>query len=425
MNGEYFIELHVSGKTAGPAQTPELQIVIDGAALDMGAISNTSSEPAVFRFSRNWTTGRHTIHASLTNFENNAIQNTSNNMIIHGGHISSAAFTDGPGKGLLNCDLQEASCYQNALINLAERAYRRPLTVWQERSLRAVYVRLLESESKLDAFKFGVRAVLMSPEFLYHTVRKQDITDPQQIDAFVLANRLSYFLWSSMPDQQLIDAAASGALMTKAGLDAEVDRMLGDPKIQGFIDSFAEQWLALRLFDKSRPDPGVYPLFNNALASDIRAESKAFFNYFLTNNVPLKEMANPGVAFLTDRLAQHYGMTEPGSNTITRVPASGSDRRGLFELSAWLIAESEANRTSPIRRANWVLDRFICDPVAPPPPSVDASFPQVSGELSIREIMAIHRENESCAACHDKLDPVGLIFENLDGIVRDLSLIHI
>jgi len=196
-----------------------------------------------------------------------------------------------------------------------------------------------------------------------------------------------------------------------------VARMLADPKASALRDGFAAQWLGLRQLATAAPSPDSYPEFDEPLRAALTEEAGLFFQDFLGNGLPLARLADADFGFVNDRLAAHYGLPLPGSDSPVRVELAGSGRRGLITQGAWLTAYSEANRTSPVRRGRFLLEQVLCSPVPPPPPNIPAFGEKASG-ATIRETLALHRAQAACAVCHDRLDPMGLGLEQFDGIGR-------
>jgi hypothetical protein len=222
-------------------------------------------------------------------------------------------------------------------------------------------------------------------------------------------------LWSSTPDDQLLAKADDGTLLDLAVLRAEAARMLADPKAVALVDNFAGQWLYTRRVDDVLPDPAVYPAFDDELRAAMAAETRAFFGSFLEERKNILEMLDANYTYVNDRLAEHYGLPLPGSNELVRVQLPEGQRGGLLSQASVLTVTSRPKRTAPVIRGKWILEQLLCQAPPPPPPGVEG-FPENASTGTIRERLAIHRENPTCASCHDVMDPLGLALEGFDGI---------
>ncbi|MCA9603008.1 MAG: DUF1592 domain-containing protein, partial [Myxococcales bacterium] len=227
-----------------------------------------------------------------------------------------------------------------------------------------------------------------------------------------------YFLWSSMPDDRLFQAAEDGELSSEEGLRRTVAWMLLDEKSRGLLDGFAEQWLATRKLMGASPSPAAFPDFDASLRMSMVDESKAFFQDLLDGNVPVGDLLNPGVQYLNDRLAAHYGLPAVGSESVIRVDADPARPSGILALGAWLTSHSEPDHSSPIKRGRWLSDQVLCQPVAPPPAGlVVGALPSGEG-LSVRQQLELHRSDPVCAGCHSRLDVLGMGLEEFDAVGR-------
>jgi len=228
-----------------------------------------------------------------------------------------------------------------------------------------------------------------------------------------LASRLSYFLWSSMPDPELTAAAESGALVTDAGLKVQVTRLLADTRSAAFVSSFGSQWLSLRTLDNVHPDAKTYASFDEPLRAAMRAESMLLFTDVATGKRPFGELLTQTSGYVNDRLAQHYGMTAVGSTTPQFVPLP-SERVGLLTQASILTVQAHPTESAPVLRGKWILNQLLCRALPPPPPDVPQE-PAAAGQ-SRRERLQAHRVQPICKSCHDMMDPLGLALENFDGV---------
>ncbi len=301
---------------------------------------------------------------------------------------------------------------QSGLRHLLTRAFRGEVS---EETV-ALYQKIFASTiaqglSATAAARVVVESVLCSPRFLYHRT-------PQSAgDGYVLASRLSYFLWNTMPDDELLGLAASGELLRRDVLAAQVKRMIADEKSEGFVVDFTGQWLGLRRVGAMLPDPALYPQYDAALEVSMRAESESLFREILRRNRPVTDFLAPGYAMLNERLARHYGIPGVQGPEIRRVslPAD-SPRGGLLGHASMLTITSNGTRTSPVVRGVWVLENLLDSPPAPPPPDVEPIEPDIRGATTIREMLDKHRDLATCNECHRRIDPWGFGLENFNAI---------
>lgn len=301
----------------------------------------------------------------------------------------------------------------------ATRAFRRPLTVEEEERLFAIMRFAWQRDSsESDIFKTVITAILANPNFIFRI--EQDagaqVQDGiRELNGYELASRLSYFLWSSMPDERLFDLAQSGELTKKDVLAAEVKRMLADAKSQALVDNFAGQWLQLRDLSRLMPDPGKFPEFDGKLRSAMRRETELFFETMIREDRSVLEFLNADFTYVNERLARHYGIPEVTGEKFQRVSLGGG-RRGVLTHASILLLTSNPTRTSPVKRGKWILDNMLAEP--PPPPPADVPELEEGGETlgTLREQMEQHRANETCAVCHRTMDALGFGLENFDAV---------
>ncbi|RIK94649.1 MAG: hypothetical protein DCC71_23395, partial [Proteobacteria bacterium] len=321
------------------------------------------------------------------------------------------------------CDPQVAGrtpCTRTLLQSFVRRAWRRPPATDEVEALVAVANDAAARGADFDrALGVALRAVLASPHFLFRVERDPHprSAEVHPLSSHELAARLSYFLWSSMPDAELDALADSGAILAPATLAAQVSRMARDPKARGFVDGYAGQWLGTRALDDVNPDYALFPAWDDELKEAMRAETHLFLQEFLTTNADFLSFFDADFTYLNDRLAQHYGLPLPGSATPVRValPAHGQ-RGGIFTHGSVLTTLSQPRRTSVVKRGKWALDQILCIDIDPPPAGVEGMLDEPGATGSLRERLAAHRANPECASCHDYLDPIGLGLEHYDAI---------
>jgi hypothetical protein len=272
--------------------------------------------------------------------------------------------------------------------------------------------------TKEEIMQTLITAILASPHFIYRVEEDdpQDFVDGvRPLNDFELASRLSYFLWSSMPDDPLLELAKEGKLHTAEQLHAEVDRMLADPKAKALVENFAGQWLQLRDLESMSPDPAKFASFDATLRRSMRRETELLFSSILDENRSILELLGADYTYVDERLAKHYGIDGVSGKEFKKVDLMGK-RRGVLMHGSILLLTSNPTRTSPVKRGKWVLENLLAEPPPPPPPNV----PELgaAGETlgTLRQQMEQHRVNPNCAVCHVKMDAVGFGLENFDAI---------
>jgi hypothetical protein len=328
----------------------------------------------------------------------------------------------------------EDECAKRIVSNLARRAFRRPVIdadiaapLRFYREAREERRRGVPGDSASGGFEAGiemaVRAVLASTEFLFRVERDPKTVTaktPYRISDIELASRLSFFLWSSVPDEELLRLAAAGTLSQPATLERQVKRMLADPKSEALVTNFASQWLYLRNLDAVSPDARQFPDFDDNLRQAFRRETELFFENIVREDRSILDMLRANYTFLNERLAKHYGIPNVYGSRFRRVTLDNSPRGGILAQGSVLTVTSYANRTSPVLRGKWILENIVGTPPPPPPANVPLlQDTDAQGRvLSMRDRMAQHRSRPECASCHRLMDPAGLSLENFDAIGR-------
>ena len=319
-------------------------------------------------------------------------------------------------------DDEERSASQ-VLAALMRRAYRRPVTDADLRGPLGLY-RKGRADGDFDGgIELALSAVLVSPNFLFRIERDPAGAAPgtvYRVSDLELASRLSFFLWSSIPDDELLNVAAAGKLHEPAILDAQVRRMLADARAQALVTNFAAQWLHLRNLDSITPDMRLFPDFDDNLRQAFRQETELFVESILREDRSVLDLLRANYTFVNERLAKHYGLPHIYGSRFRRVTLDeGTERGGLLRQGSILTVTSYATRTSPVVRGKWVLDNLLGVPPPPPLPDVPALKDNtVDGNLSVRKRLAEHRSNPTCAACHNLMDPLGLSLEKFDAVGR-------
>ena len=324
------------------------------------------------------------------------------------------------------CQEQTDACATQLLSTLLRRAYRRAVTPADLQAPLKFY-REARAEAGFDnGIEMALRALLVNPQFLFRIEKDPAGATPgtpHRLSDFELASRLSFFLWSSIPDDTLLDQASRGQLKNPAVMEQQVKRMLADPRSDALVNNFAAQWLYLRNLAATTPDPRLFPDFDDNLRQAMRRETELFFASVVREDRPAANLLRADYTFVNERLARHYGIPHVYGSRFRRVSlADQSARGGLLSQASILTVTSYSTRTSPVIRGKWILANILGTPPAPPPPAVpqlkEAAASPGSKSLSMRERVAEHRANPACAGCHNLMDPIGFAFENYDAVGR-------
>jgi cytochrome c551/c552 len=315
----------------------------------------------------------------------------------------------------------EAACAKTILAGLARRAYRGQATTTDlQRVLEFYQSGRADGGSFDDGIALGMRRILASPKFSFRAERDPD--GPAglvyKVSDLELASRLSFFLWSSIPDDQLLDAAKRGKLRSPTVLQQQARRMMTDPKASSaLVSNFVGQWLYLRNLNTQQPNSTVFPDFDDNLRHSFRRETELLFESIMHEDRSVLDLLNADYTFVDERLAKHYRIPNVYGDTFRRVPVTDEARRGVLGQGSFLLVTSNADRTSPVKRGKWILENILGTPPPPPPPNVPP-LPERSGAAprTMREQMEEHRKNAVCAGCHKMMDPIGLSLENFDAV---------
>jgi hypothetical protein len=313
---------------------------------------------------------------------------------------------------------QERACAETIAEQLARRAYRRPVGRADVEKLMPFYETGRKQPGGFDAgIEQVVAAVLSSPDFLYRAIRPAS-SGTYALTDLELASRLSFFLWGQGPDDALLDLATRGGLRDRAALDAQVRRMLADPRAQSLVDGFALKWLNLDELEQVDPDPRLFPGYTSQLREDFAQEIRLFLKSVLLGNQSVVALLDSPDTWLNERLARHYGVKGVYGPQFRPVRLEDARRFGILGKGAMLLRTSYGDRTSPVLRGAWVLERLMGTPPTPPPPGVETnlSTPPNEQPKTIRARLEVHRANQSCNQCHGVIDPIGLALENFDTV---------
>jgi hypothetical protein len=312
----------------------------------------------------------------------------------------------------------EAACAKQIISTLVRRAYRKPAADADIQGITTFY----ENARRDRGFEAGIQAavqrILASPQFILRVEHDATATGVHEISDIELASRLSFFLWSSIPDDQLLKSAADGSLKRPAILEREVKRMLADPKSSALVENFAGQWLRLRNVRNVLPNSDLFPDFDDNLRQSFRRETELFFESIIREDRSILDFLTADYSFINERLARHYGIPNVYGSQFRRVTIADPARRGLLGQGSVLAITSHAERTSPVLRGKWILENILGTPVPPPPFDVPPLKERTEGEKpkTMREQMIEHRVNPVCASCHKVMDPIGFSLENFDAV---------
>ena len=342
-------------------------------------------------------------------------------------------------KAIFVCDIHAAGCTRTIIGNLARRAYRRPITPQEADELVAQMTRVKQrGDSPEEQLVVGIEAILVSPNFLFRIEKDHaaktvapaaalaakpsaattpTLSDSHYLNDYELASRLSYFLWSSMPDDDLLRAAERGALRRPEVMEAQVRRMLQDPKVSRLVENFGGQWLQFRGLESHTPDFYLYPAFDNYLRISMVEETQLFFENLIKQDRNILEFLDADYTFVNEYLGQYYGLHDVKGPEFRKVSLVDTPRRGILGQASMLTMSSYGNRTSVVLRGKWVLENLLNAPPPPPPPNVpDLEQTKIGADATLRQRMEAHRDNPVCASCHSKMDPIGFGLENFDAI---------
>ena len=318
---------------------------------------------------------------------------------------------------------QEGKCAQRILSHLMRRAYRRPVTA-DDLKTPMRFFHQARAQGNFDAaIESALSVILVSPSFLFRIERDPTGVPPKTaytVSDVELASRLSFFIWSSIPDDELLDLAERKQLHRAEVLTAQARRMLSDPRANQLVSNFAEQWLHLRNLDSVTPDVRLFPDFDDNLRQAFREETSLFFASIMREDRSVLDLLTADYTYVNERLARHYGIPHVYGSRFRRVTTTGERKRGgLLRHGSILTVTSYATRTSPVIRGKWIMEKLIGEPPSPPPPNVPALKDNtVAANLTVRERLAEHRANPVCSSCHSKIDPPGFALEKFDAIGR-------
>lgn len=435
--GEYLIRIRAFGQLWGP-EPPKMELRLDDRVIQVFDVSVEEDKARVYQAKVSVSPGRQVVNATfLNNFNSlddpDPAKRGDRNLVVdylelvgplvpHPDGLPEShrrIFTAQPEEG------KEREAARTILASFARRAFRRPVRTEEVEKLLRVYdLSVKDGDSFERSVQNALQAVLVSPHFLFRVELNaaapsgSSSAAARSLSGWELASRLSYFLWSSMPDEELFNLAASGELEKPDVLEKQARRMLKDPRSFALVENFGEQWLTLRNLKTAAPDPQRFPSFNEELRAAMLKETQLFLQGIIREDRSVMELFNANYTYLNQRLARHYGIVGVTGNEFRRVPLSGGQRGGILKQASILTVTSNPTRTNPVKRGKWILEQILGTPPPPPPPNVP-ELKEDDGKMlvgSVRERLEQHRKDPGCASCHSRLDPLGFALENYDPV---------
>ena len=441
-DGEYFLRARAFGQQAGP-ESAKMGFVIDGKTLNTVEVKAVENDPQVYEYQVKLKGGARKFGVSFLNdFYNEKAPNPKDrdrNLVVDSLEVQGPTLSadapkpDSHKRILFKTPTKEnrADVAREVVERFASRAYRRPITGGElARLVKFVDLAAQNGESFERGIQLAVEAVLVSPQFLFRVELDrrprprpksgERTTTPQAfpIGEHELASRLSYFLWSSMPDDELLGLARDGKLRDGKTLETQVKRMLRDPKARGLVDNFASQWLQIRNLKTVNPDRSRFPSFDEPLRAAMLQETELYFEAIIRDDRSVLDLIDSDFTYVNERLAKHYAISGVTGEAFRRVTLKGGRRGGILTQASILTVTSNPTRTSPVKRGKWILEQIL----GTPPPAAPPNVPELADDKglmltgTLRQRMVQHRANPSCASCHDRMDPLGFGFENFDAI---------
>ena len=421
-DGRYRVTLQAYGQQAGPEPVHGF-IGIDSVPSFEFDLVETAERPALLTTEFETTAGVHSFGVFFTNDYYRPEEGEDRNMVIMDMTVEGPLDLRVPGEAprdrLVTCDPEAnaRACAVDTLDRFLPRAWRRPVPGEERERLMTLYDTVIGEGGSFDeGLHWAFVGALMSPHFVFRVEPDPVLENIRPLNDHEIASRLSYFLWSSMPDAELFALAGAGELNDPEVLAAQIDRMLDDPKSVALVDNFAGQWLYIRDIANVFPDTWIFPEFDDELRDAMIEEMRLFFASFITDDRPMIELLTADYTFVNERLARHYGIEGMEGDEFARVSLEGLPRRGVLTQAGLLTVLSTPTRTSLVRRGKWVLGQLLCSEPDAPPPGVEGLPEQGEEGGTLREVLERHRADPVCATCHIEMDTIGFGLENYDGI---------
>ena len=433
-DGDYLVRIRLSGQFDKSIPAPLLDLRLDGVRLKLfeTPISMEEEEEEKRRFELRVpvTAGRHEVAVTFLEetwkTEDVAPKLLNVDFVEIGGPFNPKPNLNSPSRQrIFTCREQTEACAQTILSGLARKAYRRPVTITENAALMRFFRMGRQDGGTFDAgVQLALKSMLVSPNFLFRMEQaglpaKVGEVAVERVTDLDLASRLSFFLWSSLPDNELLTLATQKKLREPAVLRAQVKRMLADSKSRALVSNFAGQWLHLRNLSQIKPDPDKFPEFDPELRESLGRETELFFEAVMREDRSVVDFLDGPFSYLNERLAKYYGIKGVEGSRFRRVALTGDQRSGVLTQGSILTVSSYPTRTSPVIRGKWILENFLAAPPPPPPPNVpELKTEEIGATASMRQQLEQHRANPACASCHARMDVIGFSLENYDAIGR-------
>ena len=433
-DGEYLMRIRLSGQFDKSVPAPLLDLRLDGARLKLFetpvSMEEEEEEKRRFELRVPVTAGRHEVAATFleeTWKTEDALPKVLNvDFVEIGGPFNPKANLHSTSRErIFTCQAQTEACAQTILNGLARKAYRRPVATAESAALLRFFRMGRQDGGTFDAgVQLALKSMLVSPNFLFRmehagTPAKAGEVPVESVTDLDLASRLSFFLWSSIPDDELLTVATQKKLHQPPVLRAQVKRMLADSKSRALVTNFAGQWLQLRNLSQIKPDPDKFPEFDNDLRESLGRETELFFEAVMREDRSVLDFLDGPFTYLNERLAKYYGIKGVEGSRFRRVALTGNERSGVLTQGSILTVSSYPTRTSPVIRGKWILENFLAAPPPPPPPNVPVlKTEEIGATASMRQQLEQHRADPACASCHARMDAIGFSLENYDAIGR-------
>ena len=434
VDGEYLVRIRLAGQFDKTMPAPVLDVRLDGARLKLmeAPISMEEEEEEKRRFELRTpvTAGRHEVAVTFLEetwkTEDAAPKLLNVDFVEIGGPFNPKPNLHSVSRQrIFTCPQQTEACAQNILTALARKAYRRPVTIPETSALMRFFRMGRQDSGNFDAgIQLALKSMLVSPNFLFRLEKpgvptKVGEVPVERVTDLDLASRLSFFLWSSIPDDDLLTLATQKKLHEPLVLKAQVKRMLADSRSRALVTNFAGQWLHLRNLAQLKPDPDKFPEFDTELRDSLGRETELFFEAVMREDRSVLDFLDGPFSYLNERLAKYYGIPGVEGSRFRRVALTGNQRSGVLTQGSILTVSSYPTRTSPVIRGKWILENFLAAPPPPPPPNVpELKAEEIGTTASMRQQLEQHRANPACASCHARMDAIGFSLENYDAIGR-------
>ena len=422
--GTYRVSARVFGQQAGD-ELARAALLVDNVEVFTTDVAATSAEPEVIEVVTTIEAGTRAFGVGFLNDFYDPDAGLDRNLVVDWIALEGplgATSEPHPGRSLLlPCDPTdgEDACARAALETFTPRAWRRPVTTAEIDALFALYALSRETGGEFaEGLQLAAKTALLSPHFIFRVERDPSPTDvtPHPLDPYELASRISYFLWSSMPDAELFAAAADGSLLQDDVLEAQVRRMLADPKAEALVDNLGGQWLLIRAVDDVTPFYEAFPTFDETLRASMKEQMRRVVGDVLLDDRSMLELLTAETTRIDARLATHYGVEAPEADWDEIALTDSGPRRGILGTAGLLTALSYPTRTSPVKRGQWILEALTCSAPPPPPAGVEGLPTEGNTDAPLREQLEQHRADPLCNSCHEVMDQLGFALESFDGV---------